>query len=218
MKDRLFIIGGTVGFLSLVAGAIAIAVLSNTDRRSEEARPKVFRRTIAEGLRVTRRGAYGVDFVKCRSCRLEKRKRGLLTFGGLNVLVLEDLSIVIPPEEGEKSADVADDSPRSLVRRLGVSDGFLTGRGLPVKFSGLRISNLEVSRLADGNRPELVFSARKAEAVRGGLALAGCVIVRSTGERENVGKAMLKKAKKKLRLSWRGGELDLINVKGEKQT
>ena len=134
------------------------------------------------------------------------------------MLVMEDLSIVIPPEEGEKSADVADDSPRSLVRRLGVSDGFLTGRGLPIKFSGLRISNLEVSRLADGNRPELVFFARKAEAVRGGLALAGCVIVRSTGERENVGKAMLRKEKQKLRLSWRGGELDLIAVKGEKQT
>ena len=218
VRDRLFIIGGAACFLLLVVGAVAIAVLSTTDGRVEEAQTKVFRKTLAEDLRVTRHGVYGVDFVKCRSCRLEKRKRGPLTFGGLNVLVMEGLSIVIPPDEGEKSVEAADDSPRSLVRRLGVSDGFLTGRGLPVKFSGLRISNLEVSRLSDGNRPELVFSAQKAEAVRGGLALAGCVIVRSTGERENVGKAMLKKAKQKLCLSWRGGEMDLINVKKEKQT
>ena len=47
-----------------------------------------------------------------------------------------------------------------------------------------------------------VLSARKAEAVRGGLALSGCVIVRSTGERENVGKAMLREAKQSLCLSF----------------
>ncbi len=204
------IIGEMTIFLLLVAVAVLVVFYGGaTESNPVAPQEKVFRRTLAEGVSVTRHGVYGVDFVKCRSCRLEKRKRGPLTFGGLNVLVMEDLSIVIPPVVGEKSADVADDSPRSLVRRLGVSDGFLTGRGLPVKFSGLRISNLEVSRLADGNRPELVFSARKAEAVRGGLALAGCVIVRPTGERENVGKAMLRKTKQKLCLSWRGGELDL---------
>ena len=212
LHSYLPVIGGLLVFAALVASVVVVAFHLDAGSglpAAPEARSKVFGRTIAENLRVSRHGVYGVDFVKCRSCRLEKRKRGPLTFGGLNVLVMEDLSIVIPPEEGEKSADVADDSPRSLVRRLGVSDGFLTGRGLPIKFSGLRISNLEVSRLADGNRPEMLFSARKAEAVRGGLALHGCTVAQPGGKTKSIGKAMLIRSKKNLRLTWSGGEMDL---------
>ena len=210
MKDRLYIIAGFAGFLFLVAGAIAVAWFSDLGEWRRDGSVKVYRRTVAENLRVTRRGVYGVDFVKCGSCRIEKRKRGPLTFAGLNVLVMDDLSIVLPPrEERDDEREATGDSPRDLARRLGVSDGFLSGRGMPLKFSGLRITGLTVNRLADGNKPELLFSAKTAEAVRGGLTLHGCTVAQPSGKTESVGKAMLIRSKKSLRLTWSGGEMDL---------
>ena len=130
--------------LSAVA-AIALAIwgvtrlLDNADVASPRNRvQKTYRRTLAEDLRVTREGVYGVDFVKCASCRLEKRKKGPLTFGGLNVLVMEDLSIVMPrEEEHHKETPEVDKTPRGIARRLGISDEFLSSRGMPVRFSGL---------------------------------------------------------------------------------
>ena len=192
---------------------VALRCVDEGTPKSRTARNKVFRRTLAENVRVTRQGFRGIDFVSCGVCRLEKRKKGFLTLGGMNVLVLEDLSVVIPPEEvgNYDKSDVTDGGgdTADIVRRLGVSDGFLAKRGMPVKFSGLRISRLTVSRLGTGGKPEMMFSASSAETVRGGLALKGCMVVQPTGETASVGKAMLTRTKKSLRLSWSGGEMDL---------
>ena len=171
---------------------------------------KTYSRTIAENLRVTRHGVRGVDFIKCGVCRLEKRKKGFLTLGGMNVLVLEDLSVVIPPEGvgGSGKAGAADgtDDVADIVSRLGISGGFLASRGMPAKFSGLRVSHLTVDRLAEGEVRQAVFRATSANAVRGGLALSGCEVAMPSGEMTRVGKAMLAKRGHRLCLSWAGGE------------
>jgi len=198
--------------LCLIGWSTAVALRHVDEGVLEPAssRGKVFRRTLAENLRLTRRGVRGVDFVSCRVCRLEKRKKGFLTLGGMNVLVLEDLSVVIPPEEmgggdktgvADRKGDVAD-----IVSRLGISDGFLASRGMQAKFSGLRVSHLVVDRLADGEVRQAVFRAKSANAVRGGLALSGCEVAMPSGEMSRVGKAMLAKRGHRLCLSWAGGE------------
>ena len=216
-KDRMPSVGGVATLAILCTLAFCVVWAFDQDgsilKGATSRKPKAFSKTIAEGVRVSRHGVYGVDFIKCGSCRIVKRKKGVLTFGGLNVLEMDDLSIVLPPQEARADMPPATkgDSPRDLVRRLGVSDGFLSSRGMPAKFSGLRISGLIVSRLGTGGKPEMMFSASSAEAVRGGLALKGCRVVQPTGVTEMVGKAMLTQTQKSLRLSWRGGEMDLAS-------
>lgn len=189
---------------------VALRCVDEGTPKSRTARNKVFRRTLAENVRVTRQGFRGIDFVSCGVCRLEKRKKGFLTLGGMNVLVLEDLSVVIPPEavgDGGKS-DIADGNGDTvdIMRRLGVSDGFLANRGMPVRFSGVRVSHLAVDRMTDGEVREAVFRATSANAVKGGLALSGCEVAMPSGEMSRVGKAMLAKRGHRLCLSWAGGE------------
>lgn len=203
----LFMIGMTwLGLRSFEGGEVAV--------QPSGKREKTYRRTLVENLHVTRHGIRGVDFVSCRVCRMEKRKKGFLTLGGMNVLVLEDLSVVLPEvEEKDGSSEMGDDDARSIVQRMGVSDGFLKERGIPMKFSGLKVSNLTVSRLSKENRPEMVFSARTAEAARGGLRLSGCKVYEAgTGDGVSpvpVSGAMLSHVGRKLRLTWNGGQIDL---------
>ena len=207
------IAAGGVALAAFVGSATWLAIrhadsTSPADSRSA-AVPKVYRQTLAKNLRVRRPGIRGVDFVKCGSCRVEKRKAGFLTLGGMNVLVLEDLSVVLPRMESDpKSTDRGGGDARSIVQRMGVSDSFLKERGLPRKFSGLRISNLSVSRLSETNTAEPAFSARSAEATRGGLRLSGCMVHNADGAIAVRG-AMLTHADKKLRLVWSGGKMDL---------
>jgi hypothetical protein len=142
-------------------------------------------------------------------------RKGPLTFGGVNVLAIDDLKVVMPPKgDGWNPSTVRSDgkhsAARDIARRLGVSDGFLKDNGLPLKFSGLRVKSLAVNRLHDyDSRPEKVFSADSGEAVREGLSLTGCTIFLDNPAGEFVGKAMLSKSGGGLRLSWRGGEIDI---------
>lgn len=208
----------TVGLAGLcLIGWCTVAALRYVDvdvgakEQSKPKKEKVFRRTLAENIRVTDQKVRGVDLVSCGVCRLEKRKKGFLTLGGMNVLVLEDLSVVIPPEtedvSGRAGGSSADDAA-DIVRRLGVSGGFLSSRGLPVKFSGLRISRLKVDRLASGEVKQ-VFRAASAKAVKGGLSLSGCEVALPSGGTSLVGKALLAKKGNRLRLSWAGGEREI---------
>ena len=205
--------GGALLF-GLMGLCVWMAIRQSADTAAQTpARPKVFKRALAEDLRLTRHGVYGVDFIRCGVCRLEKRKRGALTFGGFNVLVLEDLRVVLPPGGVEKETDATprrSDDPRSVVRRMGISEDFLSGRGILFKFSGVRISKLEVNRLEGTNTVVRVFTASGAESAREGLALTGCRLFRGGDDAgELVGKARLKLADGKLRLIWPGGDLDV---------
>ncbi len=208
---------GALALAGLLGTAVWLAVSRSdpTDGMEPPPKKKVFRRTLIEDLRVTRHGVIGIDFIKCGACRMEKRKKGVFTMGGLNTLVLENLDIVLPPEDGDGGGesqpsgtrDPAGDA-RDVVRRLGISDDFLAKRGLPFRFSAVRIAGLSVGRLAGSNRVERIFSARSGESGRDGLALSGCCLVDGDGER-NVGGARLVLAGRTLRLAWDGGSIDV---------
>ena len=215
-KSAFLLVGGSCMLLLLIT--ISLYVVHNFAPERETAsmhRGKVYQRTLIEGLRVSRQGCYGIDFIECGSCRIEKKRKGPFTFGGLNVLAIDDLKVVLPPKDDERNADAVKESKRrssarDIARRLGVSDGFLKNNGLPLKFSGLRIKSLAVDRLLDyDSRPDKVFSAISGEAVRDGLSLSGCTIFLNKTSGEFVGKAMLSRSGGGLRLSWRGGELEI---------
>ena len=211
----LLITAGLVGAGLICWGTLfALRYVDSGLNRPKQGKSKVFRRTLVEDLRVTRHGIRGVDFIRCGTCRIEKRKKGLFTLGGMNVLVLEDLSVVLPRVEVEDETPKPDDDDvRGIVQKMGVSEGFLKERGISMKFSGLKVNNLAVSRLLKDNNPEIVFTARTAEAVRGGLRLSGCKMYEvGTGDGASpipVSGAMLSRVGRKLRLTWNGGKIDL---------
>jgi len=218
MKIRFYmLLLGTICTLLLAVAGARFALCSSVagDDKNTKAGRKLFNRVLVEGLQVSKHGCYGIDFVKCGSCRLEKRRKGFLTFGGLNVLVIDDLQVVLPPKtkDGDMAqADAGHDSsePQTIVRSLGVSEGFLSKHGIPCKFSGLSIKALAVNRLSeDGKRVENVFAAESAEAVRGGLALSRCTVFHNRDTGEFVGKATLSKSGGGLHLAWHGGEIRL---------
>ena len=169
--------------------------------------PKVFRQTLAQGVQIGVPDKPGTAAVRCRTCTLEKRRKGPLTFGAFNVLRLEGLYVLIPPDvkkvsspNGEKET-----SPREVASRLGVGSMFLKMHGVTQKFSGLAVDSLEVARF-EGTNVVTAFTAEHVEATRDGLHLTGCVVcVPATNA---VGKAVLR-VKPRLRLDWKGGGLDL---------
>lgn len=220
--------GGGLALAALLGWGVWRAVL-RTDARPPPDAPrqdKVFRRTLMENLRVTRHGVRGVDFVRCGVCRLEKRKRGALTFGGMNVLVLEDLDVVLPPAGDDRAGasaaavDGAEDGrparpeepSRDVIRRMGISDDFLAARGIPFRFSGVRVARLTLNRLqavGGTNAVARVLSARSAEAARDGLALTDCRLTRPGDTEEFIGRARLTRTGGALRLVWPGGAFDI---------
>ena len=66
------------GAVAVLVGWCAWIAVRSTDSAPlpRPAAPKVFRKTLMEGLRVTHGGVKGVEFIKCRTCRLEKRRQG----------------------------------------------------------------------------------------------------------------------------------------------
>lgn len=202
--------------LAVIGAKFVVLCVPNVeDDKKTNGGEKQFSRVLVEGLQIPRHGHYGIDFVKCGSCRLEKRRKGFLTFGGLNVLAIDDLQVVLPPKTNNDSmvqVDIGqcDIGPQPIVRSLGVTEGFLTRHGIPCKFSGLRIKALSVNRLSgDGQCVEKVFSAGSADAVRKGLSLSRCTIFVNRPSGEFVGDATLLKAGDELRLVWQGGEIRL---------
>ena len=210
------LVSGTLLMLGLFSWGAWLAAHQTgyLSSRASARNSKVFKRTLVEGLSVTRHGTFGVEFVKCGACRMEKRKSGVLTFGGMNVLVIEDLDVVIPPQdpcESDASADSHDhDDSRALVRRMGISDGFLSERGVPFKFSSVRIARLNVSRLEGSNEVVRVFSAKSAESNRDGMALEGCRVAQQGGDDEIVRRARLRLLGRMLRLEWDNGHVDML--------
>ena len=201
----IFLVG--IGALAFFSSRVA-----DFDNMAEKApRKKVYRKTIAEDVKISQHGIYGVDLVSCKSCRMEKMKKGIFTFGGMNVLVLDELAVVLPPGEMLQGDGTSrKDGARALARHMGMTDGFLASQGMPNRFSGLKINGLSVSRLVDGNRVEKAFEAQNAEAVRGGLKLKGCMVYGDGGNAvRSVSGAMLARTNGKLCLSWDGGKMDL---------
>lgn len=204
------VLGAACAFV-LAAGLLSIAAARRLDVKPS-ALPrgqKTYSRTLVEGLSVSRHGLYGVDLVTCKSCRLQKRKQGIFTLGAMNVLVIDDLAVVLPRDEAPESAVSEEGDARTFARRIGVSDRFLAVRGIAPKFSGLKINGLSVSRFTVDDKPEVAFTAKSAEAVRGGLKLSGCVVHSADSPPVPVSNAMLARCDNKLCLTWNGGKIDL---------
>lgn len=206
------VLGASCAFV-LAAGLLSVVAARRLDVKADTLPrgQKAYSRTLVEDLSVSRHGLYGVDLVKCKSCRLQKRKQGIFTLGAMNVLVIDDLSVVLPRDGDSESAvsDEEDADARTFARRIGVSDRFLAVRGVAPKFSGLKINGLSVSRMTDGERPEVAFTAKSAEAVRGGLKLSGCVVHAANRSPVPVSGAMLARCDNKLCLTWNGGQMNL---------
>ena len=204
---------GAIAALSLVGLIIAVAFGWGTEAAPEEdRRTEQFSKTIAEGVSVQRPGFYGVDFVKCGSCRVEKRKLGLFTLGGFNVLSLHDLSVVIPPGGAgawcEKSAnalrsDAGATTAREILAGMGISDEYMQTRGAALRFSGLKVVNLEVATLLGKTNVCPRFSAAYGVARRDGLHLKDCVVLEN-GVSNKVGDAVLR-VKPEICLYWHTG-------------
>lgn len=194
-----------IALFVLLIGLLPLALRELPREEKEPRKPKVYTRVLGEDLRVTRRGLYGIDVLRCGACRLEKRRRGPLTFGGLNVLVLEDLHVVLPEApvketaQGAEPADTA--TAEEILGNMGVGRDFLRAHGVSWRFSGLRVERLAVSRLEGTNVVE-VFAASAGEAKRDGLHLRECAII--SGVASNVVEDAVLKVKPALRLCWRG--------------
>lgn len=198
----------------LLIGLIALTpFLLDLEPVQDTSRAKVFKRDLAEGVRIGKKGLYGIDVIRCGKCRLEKRRRGPLTFGGLNVLVLEDLRVVVPGDSDVKArggdvtpSDAGESSPKQTLAAIGLSDSFLKTQGVVPRFSDVRLEGLEVCRL-EGTNIVMTFMASHGKAIREGLKLQGCR-VRTQNGFEFVEDVLLQ-VKPRLRLSWNDGSMDL---------
>ena len=219
MRDKRICLSffGFLLLLMVITGSFFL-VPEVAEKISSERRHVKLNRDIAEDVRVSRFGFYGIDFVSCARARMEKLKRGPFTLGCFNVLILDELKVVLPdvcaktdmfggvsPEHDA----LAKMTPSELLSQMGVSSDFLAMNGVVKRFSGLRINGLEISRLNAATNVVRVMTARKAEMKRNGLELLDSTI-NVDGYQENVSKAMLIRSKKSLKVVWSAGEFKLM--------
>jgi hypothetical protein len=181
-----------LGLVATLAVAIGVVFLWEDDALSPErpARRKVFSRAVAEGVRYRDCQTLGVDRLAFKSCRVEKRRSGAITFGAFNVLVVEDLVLNLPeaPPGGGAAAVPPDGWLAS-----GLTETLLRSQGLGAgRFSGMRVDGLTVNRCTS-NGLERVFAASRADSGLGGasLRLRACVVRAPDGSEAKVGEARL---------------------------
>lgn len=208
MSGRIRTLAGALG------AAVFIALLWASLRTVDEGTlppapppPKVFTREVARDVSVRLRSTPGAETLRCGECRVEKRRMGAFSIGGLNTLRLRDLAVVLPPADAVRDRASDDDGrhsgARALLGDLGVSDGFLTGQGVRERFSGLTIEGLSVSVYTNG-AAQPVFAASRAELKASGLALKDCRLVEG-GATNRLAKARLVRHHHGLVLKWQGG-------------
>lgn len=209
MREKWGVGLGLLAFVVILGCCLAVSSRIAPEKNPRSSASKTFSRDIAQDFTLRRHGLYGVDLIRCASCRIRKRKIGMLTLGGFNVLELKNLEIVIPPEPAvtnrastEAPASSNDQPAQEILSSLGLPQEFLRTQGLPMKFSGLVIDWLAVSRL-DGTNVVAWFSATRAEAQREGLRLEGLVV-----DGQGVGAGWLKKGDR-LKLVYADHEIGL---------
>ena len=160
---------------------------------------------VAEGFRL-RNPKLPVDSIAFRACRVEKMRRGALTFGGFNVLIVDGLVLNLPFDRSDSDESPGTNEVRRLSSQVGLTDAVRKSVGLGGrKFSGIRIKGLTVNRMAE-NGVQPVFTASSAENRGKSLVLRGCIVF--DGEiSNNVGNATLHFQPAKI--DWAGGSVDL---------
>lgn len=146
---------------------------------TEPMRQKSFSRVVAEGVRYRDYQALGVDRFSFKNCRVEKRRKGAITFGAFNVLVVDNLVLNLPAGGSIFGSSEVTGAP-SVVRRKdeGLADMLLSAQGLGVeRVSGLLINGLTVNRCST-NGVSFIFSAVQAESGWGKsvLQLRECMV------------------------------------------
>ena len=196
-----------IGAAAVVVGLFGLRLI----RPAGPCGPRSFGRDVADAVRLYDPKT-DLDCIRIASCRLEKRKMGPLTLGGLNILVLQDVVLNLPlPIEVETNLVQA-------VRRGGTGSvpsaaaskmplDFLSGL-IPAsaRASGIRIAGLSVNRVADG-RVVPMFAADELRNRGRVLALAGCRVFEG-GATNLVGEATLTLGADAA-LTWKNGRLGL---------
>jgi len=184
MSNRLAIfIGGFLMAVLIAASTVAVLKIDLTPPK-EKGKPAVRTRNFGEGLKLAQHGLYGIDLVSIGKAHMRKLRKGPFTIGAINELVLEDVALVLPeeiwkagqdqgqktPDKGEAGQRTEDAGPRAMLSKLGLNAGNLKlGEKVP-RFSALKITNLQMSRLMETNAVPW-FAAVRGEAERGGLRL-----------------------------------------------
>lgn len=205
---------GFVAFSFLVVGSFWVVFKVDGPIEKSRARTVPVRREVAEDIRISRYGVYGIDLIKCGKVRLEKVRRGPFALGGFNILMIDDLKVVLPPSRngsasgGKKTQEGDSRSSLNVLRDIGVGEDFFKANGIMKRFSGLRINGLELGRLDDMTNVIRVLTARRAVSKRSGVELSGVSLGEGGNERK-IPKAMLRKSDGRILMSWSDGELFL---------
>lgn len=186
---RLWLALAVAGFLVTLGLAVAVCFSVKDVSRASPApvRTKRYSVPVAEGVRYRDLEQLGVDRFTFKSCRIEKRRNGAITFGAFNVLVVEGLTVNVPALPG-RAASPGKAGAEGFAERFLLSQGFAAGR-----FSGLRVDGLTVNRCFS-NRVERVFTAALAESGFGkkeGLRLRECAVPAPDGSEARVAEARL---------------------------
>lgn len=195
--------------LLLIAVAMSLLRIWDCEADTKALPEKRFRRELACDVAVRRHGVFGVDFVACDRAYIEKMKCGMFSIGAFNVLVLDGLSVVLPPGEPPDAcveANEVQDAAR-LLEELGVTKDILRGNGLRARFSGLRINGFRLATIDAESNVIPRLAAVRGELSRAGLMLRDCDIIQK-GMTNRVGEAVLK-TRPRLNVRWYGGQLDL---------
>jgi hypothetical protein len=180
----------------LVAG---VWVVRHSDdwlaRRPSPGPQKRYSTEIAEGVRLRDFRHFGIDLLSFKSCRIEKLRRGPVTLGAFNVLVLEEVVVHLVPSAGQDATSAPAGSKPAQDDSLEAFAHLFKGvQGLASKkFSNVRIKGLAVNRWADG-ATERLFTAASAEGGVGTgrhIRLDGCVVFEPDGAAKAVGAARL---------------------------
>lgn len=182
------------GMLLLMGLALGVGFHSAGHTGDGLVREKRYSKRVAEGVRYRDYEHLGNDLFSFKSCRVEKRRSGAITFGAFNVLIIDDLVVNLPVEpsagreEGGSYPVVTD-----RLQLDGFGEAFLRSHGLGTgRFSGVRFNGFTVNR-SISNHVERVFSAAKAESgtEKTELRLSECMVFGQDAKGQRVKEARL---------------------------
>ena len=199
MKNVLTVFA-VVAFVGMLMLCVTITRSDKTRLSETRTAPpiKTFSIDVTEGFRYRDFQHFGVDLLAFNACRIEKLRRGAVSFGAFNVLVLDDVIINLP----KKMSGTGDVATSEAKEQWGLdkmnTDGFVTlfksVQGLVgKKFSGVHVNELVVNRLVDGKTERLFFVKMAEGGIGKGehIQLEGCVVYSSDGTGQNVGSARI---------------------------
>ncbi|MEI7989329.1 MAG: hypothetical protein WCI88_09820 [Chloroflexota bacterium] len=192
-------VGVTLVLIGLFAIGVSVFALFRRKHCSSvpsaPVKQKIFSRLVAEGMRYRDTQNIGIDRFAFKSCRIEKRHSGAITFGAFNVLVIDGLVLNLPAESfvPAKGSPV-EDSTFDWIKGNRLGESLLRSQGMSEsRISGIRINGLTVNRCDHTNGLRRIFSAGQAASGTGGesLRLWECEVRTHDGNNVRVNKARL---------------------------